>query len=213
MNKKILYLHGFASSGASGTVEILRKEFLGTNDADRVTVIAPDIPVDPVEALPFVKNMARTEQPTLIVGTSMGAMYAQQLHGFERICVNPSFSLSKKYDILHVGKHKWLNRRADGALEFHVTKEIIRNFEEMERHQFEGIDEVDRIFCHGLFGDEDTIGFPWREEFERHYPGMSRVFHGGHRMNADIVRHVLIPFIRELKIFTMEVDCRNERQM
>ena len=30
--------------------------------------------------------------------------------------------------------------------------------------------------------------------------GMSRVFHGGHRMNAEIVRSTLIPFIRELAV-------------
>lgn len=201
MDKKILYLHGFASSGASGTVEILRREFLGTCAEDRVSVIAPDIPVDPKEALPFIKDVALREQPKLIVGTSMGAMYAQQLHGFERICVNPSFALSKKFDVLYVGKHKWLNRRRDGEMEFHVTKEVIRHFEEMEAVQFQGIDEVDRFFCHGLFGDEDEIGLPWREEFERHYPGMTKLFHGGHRMNAEVVRHVLIPFIRTLKCF------------
>lgn len=198
MERKILYLHGFGSSGASGTVEILRKEFLGTGPHDRIKVIAPDIPVDPAEALPFIKAIAECEQPRLIIGTSMGAMYAQQLHGFERICVNPSFMISKKYDILFVGKHKWLNKRKDGVTEFHITKEIIRHFAEMEEHQFDGIDEVDQIFCHGLFGDEDEIALPWIEEFEKHYPGMSRKFHGGHRMNADIVHHVLIPFIREL---------------
>ena len=144
MSKKILYLHGFASSGASGTVEILRKEFLGTNESDRVTVIAPDIPVDPADALPMLRRLAKDEQPTLIIGTSMGAMYAQQLRGFERICVNPSFAISKKFDILYVGKHKWLNRRKDGETEFHVTKETIRNFQLMEQHQFDGEDEVDR---------------------------------------------------------------------
>lgn len=199
--KKLLYLHGFGSSGASGTVEILRKEFLGTNADNRVQVIAPDIPVDPAEALPFIAALAEKEQPDLIVGTSMGAMYAQQLHGFERICVNPCFAISKKYDILFVGKHKWLNRRKDGATEFHVTKQIIANFAEMESRQFDGIDEVDRIFCHGLFGDEDDLCKCWIGEFERHYPGMSHTFHGGHRMNADMVHQVLIPFIRGLKIF------------
>lgn len=201
MSRSILYLHGFASSGASGTVEILRKEFLGTGPHDRVTVTAPDLPVDPAEALPMIRALAEKEQPSLVVGTSMGAIYAQQLRGFERICVNPCFELSKKYDILYVGKHKWLNRRRDGALEFHVTKDVVRHFQEMEAVQFDGIDEVDRIFCHGLFGSEDPICFSYREEFERHYPGMSRVFAGGHRMNADIVHGVLIPFIRELRPF------------
>ena len=45
--RKILYLHGFGSSGASGTVELLRREFWGADAAHRVSVIAPDIPVDP----------------------------------------------------------------------------------------------------------------------------------------------------------------------
>ena len=198
--KKLLYLHGFASSGASGTVDVLRRAFLGTGPDDRVEVIAPDIPVNPADALPMLKALAAREQPALVVGTSMGAMYAQQLHGFERICVNPSFALSKKYDILSVGKHKWLNRRRDGALEFHVTKETVRQFQEMEAVQFDGIDEVDRLFCHGLFGDEDDLSMPWRETFERHYPGMSRVFSGGHRLNAEAVHRTLVPFILELGV-------------
>ena len=56
-SREILYLHGFASSGASGTVEILRKEFLGTGAHDRVKVVAPDIPVDPAEALPMLRAL------------------------------------------------------------------------------------------------------------------------------------------------------------
>lgn len=199
--RKILYLHGFASSGSSGTVEILRKEFLGTSAVDRVTVVAPDLPVDPSEAMPLIRALAEKEQPALVIGTSLGACYAQQLRGFERICVNPCFGFSKKYDLLHVGKYKWLNKRRDDALEFHVYKETIAHFAEMEAHQFDGLDEIDQIFCHGLFGDEDPICFTYRETFERHYPGMSRVFHGGHRMNAELVHGVLIPFIHELKPF------------
>ena len=146
--KRILYLHGFASSGASGTVELLRREFWERTDpAHRAVVTAPDIPVDPLEAWPMLEALAYDEMPDLIVGTSMGAWYAQQLHGFLRICVNPSFWLSKKYDILHVGKHKWLNRRKDGATEFHVKKETIEHFQEMEEHQFDGVTDDDRTLA------------------------------------------------------------------
>ena len=196
--KKILYLHGFASSGSSGTVGLLRREYWERRTTDRVAVVAPDIPVDPAEALPMLKALAEKERPTLIVGTSMGGGYAQQLHGFPRICINPSFDLSKVYSVLSVGKHKWLNARRDGATEFHVTKETIAHFREMEARQFEGIDEADRSLCHGLFGTHDEILRPDnRETFDRHYPGMRRMFEGGHRMNDETVNHVLIPFIRE----------------
>jgi predicted esterase YcpF (UPF0227 family) len=200
--KKILYLHGFGSSGASGTVELLWREFWDRVDAaHRATVVAPDIPLDPLEAMPLLETIAFDEMPDLVVGTSMGGCYAQQLHGFTRICVNPSFWLSKKYDVLYVGKHKWLNRRKDGETEFHVTKETVAHFQEAEAHQFDGVTDDDRMLCHGLFGDEDTIlSAETRPLFEQHYPGMSRVFSGGHRMNAEVVTHTLLPFIRELNV-------------
>ena len=90
--KSILYLHGFGSSGASGTVDLLRRAFGDRADeAHRAVVVAPDIPLDPLAALPMLKELASDEKPDLIVGTSMGGFYAQQLHGFTRICVNPSF--------------------------------------------------------------------------------------------------------------------------
>ena len=200
--KKILYLHGFGSSGASGTVDLLRREFWEKAEvAHRAAVVAPDIPLDPLVAFPMLEALAFEEMPDLIVGTSMGGFYAQQLHGFTRICVNPSFWMSKKYDLLHVGKHKWLNRRKDGETEFHVTKETIAHFQEMEARQFEGVTDDDRTLCHGLFGDEDTLlAAQTRPVFEQHYPGMAHVFPGGHRMNAQVVTHVLLPYIKSRSV-------------
>ncbi len=146
----------------------------------------------------MLEALAYDEMPDLVVGTSMGGMYAQQLRGFLRICVNPSLALARRHDVLSVGKHKWLNERKDGATEFHVTKEIVAHFREMEERQFDGLDDADRLLCHGLFGDEDEMGRETRPLFEAHYPGMAHVFHGGHRMNADIVTGVLLPYIRSL---------------
>ena len=85
---KIIYFHGFGSSHASGTVEILRREL------PEDEIVAPDIPVDPVEALPYLKDFCAQEQPDLIVGTSMGGMYAQQMRSYRRILVNPAFNMS-----------------------------------------------------------------------------------------------------------------------
>ncbi len=197
--RKIIYLHGFGSSGASGTAALLRRAFMSARDGERVQVLSPDIPVDPAEALPMIRELTARENPDLVVGTSLGGTYAQQLRGVERICVNPSFGLSKLYSILHVGKYKWLNERRDGAREFHVYKETIAHFAEMEAHQFDGCDEVDALFCHGLFGLKDDLTAPDRAIFESHYPGMTRTFEGGHRLNADLVRSHLLPYIRDVK--------------
>ena len=200
--KKLLYLHGFGSSGASGTVALLRREFWdNAAPAHRAVVIAPDIPLDPLVAAKTLEEIAYDEMPDLIVGTSMGGMYAQMLHGFVRICVNPSFWISKKYDVLYVGKHKWLNRRKDGATEFHVTKETIAHFQELEARQFDDVTDDDRMLCHGLFGDADElVGPESRAVFELHYPGMVHSFPGGHRMNAQVVANTLLPYIRSLNI-------------
>lgn len=52
MKKSILYLHGFASSGASGTVDLLRKAFWHPERGEEVSIIAPDLPVDPEVGYP-----------------------------------------------------------------------------------------------------------------------------------------------------------------
>ena len=41
----------------------------------------------------MLRKMADNEQPNLIIGTSMGGMYTEMLHGFDRILVNPAFAM------------------------------------------------------------------------------------------------------------------------
>ena len=60
-----------------------------------VQVLSPDVPTDPMEAIMFLKSLVATEQPNLIVATSMGALYAEQLKGVPRILVNPSFHMAR----------------------------------------------------------------------------------------------------------------------
>ena len=99
--EKLMYLHGFGSSAASGTVKTLR-EFLPDFD-----VVAPDIPVDRAEALPFLRGLWRSGVPDVVVGTNRGGMYAQQMRGYNRICVNPAFEMSKKSKMLTGGTHEY----------------------------------------------------------------------------------------------------------
>lgn len=59
----------------------------------RATVLAPDLPVHPAEAMALLKETVESERPDLIIGTSMGGMYTEMLYGFDRICVNPAFEM------------------------------------------------------------------------------------------------------------------------
>ena len=87
LTKTIVYLHGFGSSGQSRTVKHLRMIM------PEYKVLAPDIPVNPAEALPFLKNYCKENKPDLVIGTSMGGMYAMQMYEFKRICANPALRM------------------------------------------------------------------------------------------------------------------------
>lgn len=189
--KKIVYFHGFASSGASGSVLLLRKHFI----TDRI--LAPDIPLDPAEALPFLRDFCSKEQPDLIVGSSMGGMYAQQMRGFLRICVNPAFEMSKMYNVMRIGTFEWACKRQDGEKKGHITKDIIAHLKEMEAHQWDGITPEEKQLCYGLFGTQDDRVKGGYEIFTAHYPNAYR-FEGGHRLNDDIMKTAVEPLIRKL---------------
>lgn len=188
--KKLVYLHGFGSSAASDTVKTL-KELLPEFD-----VVAPDIPVDPAEALPFLRGLCMNEVPDVIVGTSMGGMYAQQMRGYKRICVNPAFEMSEKSEVLRVGTYEYFTPRKDGAAHFEITPEIMRHHAEMEEHQFDGITGEDSRQVWGLFADNDRQ-VDGKAIFMEHYNQVVH-FHGGHRMDGVVIRTVLVPLIREI---------------
>ena len=188
----MMYVHGFASSGSSGTVMALRKHMTGWE------VIAPDLPVDPFEALGLLRNIVATENPEIVVGTSMGGMYTQQLWGVPRIVVNPSFEMSRSLLFGKMGRNKYMSKRKDGATEFRIDKAVVERFKLMEKEQFSGINEQEKQLVIGLFGDKDPV-----VQFQ---PLMSslygeercRWFRGEHRLNDKVVDKVLLPLIMEM---------------
>lgn len=188
---KLIYLHGFGSSGASGTVEILRK--LLPEDE----IIAPDIPIDPLEALPFLQQLCAEEQPDIVLGTSMGGMYAHQMKGFYRICVNPALNMSTASGVMKTGVHKFFNRRKDNQKEFRVTRELIQHHNMIERQQFKNITDDDKAKCYGLFGINDPVVKTY-DLFRKHYPNATR-FEGEHQLNEKSLRKAVIPLINEIR--------------
>ncbi|MEE0520505.1 MAG: YqiA/YcfP family alpha/beta fold hydrolase [Bacteroidaceae bacterium] len=191
---KIVYFHGFGSSHASGTVEILRREL--PDD----TVAAPDIPVDPAEALPYLRQFCADEQPDLIIGTSMGGMYAQQMRSFRRILVNPAFNMSTMSKGLKTGEHKFYSGRYDGAKTFKITKDIITHHNQMERQQFKGITAAERETCWCLVGLHDTTVTNAEAVFKKNYLADHLIrFDGEHQLNDKVIKKVLLPLIEQMR--------------
>ena len=159
--KTIIFLHGFGSSGTTQTVDYLRKKLPG------IEVISPDIPLLQEEALKMLNELCTDLKPNLIIGTSMGAMYAQQLHNNKKILVNPAFHVS---EIMrnNLGKNKWLHPRYDGQTEFVITEGLCDLYQKMEESQFEGITEYDKEYTYAFFGTQDTLVNGY-EEYMKYY--------------------------------------------
>lgn len=188
--KKILYVHGFSSSGQSGTVVKIREMLPGA------TVVAPDLPLHPAEAMDLLHHTCETENPDLIIGTSMGGMYAEMLYGYDRILVNPAFQMGDtmlKHGML--GKNTFLNPRQDGVQKFIVTKALVEEYKEITAKCFAGVtEEESRDRVYGLFGDEDPVVHT-RDLFSQHYRNAIS-FHGEHRMNDKILLHSVLPVVQ-----------------
>ena len=189
--KTVVYLHGFGSSGQSGTVSHLRKLLPDYN------VLAPDIPVNPEEALIFLRNYCKRFKPDLIIGTSMGAMYAMQMYDYRRICVNPALRMSELTDILKPGTFDYFQPTADGRTQFTITDDTIQQFRDMEAHLYDGLSDENRRQCWGFFGDEDTT-VNCKSEFLRHFFPNVQEFHGGHRMTNKTLEKSILPFAKML---------------
>ena len=188
-DKTLLYVHGFASSGQSGTVTRLSTVMPNTR------VVAPDLPIHPQEALELLHRLCKEEQPDLIVGTSMGGMYAEQLYGYDRICVNPAMEMGETMRAHGMtGTQQFQNPRQDGIQEFYVDKALVKEYRDASEQRFAGVDDDERRRVFGLFGDEDTTVNTF-DMFHAVYP-QALHFHGEHRMNDQSFMHSVVPVIR-----------------
>lgn len=188
--KTVMYVHGFGSSGQSGTVHRLRTVLPSAR------VIAPDLPIHPDEALSLLRKICNEEKPSLIIGTSMGGMYTEMLYGFDRICINPAFGIAETMQSHGLtGKQQFFSPRQDGVQEFYVDKPLVKEYRQISEGNFLGADDTDeqqRVF--GLFGDQDPLVHTY-DLFCQHYTQAIR-FHGEHRMDDHSFMHAVLPVIR-----------------
>ena len=192
--KKVLYLHGFASAGSTGTATTMRNLLYGRD----VMVQSPDIPVSPLQAQQMLSDLVQAEQPDLIVATSMGAMYAEQLRGIPRILVNPSFHMARLLTFRGLGRREFRNKRQDGATDFKVDKPLISEFQQVEKCSFQGITPQEKQLVWGLFGTQDKL-VNCQADFKKNYgTGQMRLFEGEHFLNDKVLSRVVLPLVEQI---------------
>ena len=187
--KKVMYVHGFGSSAQTGTVTRLRKVLC------QATVIAEDMPLHPQEAIDLLHRICDEQQPDLIIGTSMGGMYTEQLYGFDRIVINPAFRIGDTM-VEHgmTGAQTYFNPRKDGVQKFYVDNNLVKEYKRISGQCFSHVDDEERRRVWGLFGDADTTVDTF-DLFREHYPTAIH-YHGEHRVDERSYMHAVMPVIR-----------------
>ena len=188
-NRKLLYIHGLSSSGNSSTAKNLAQLL------PDVEVIAPDLPINPVEAIRLLQKICKSELPDIIIGTSMGGMFAQQLHGYKKILVNPAFHVSE-FLRKNIGIQPFLNSRIDGATTYEITNLLCDKYLKIESNQFEGITLFDRGNTFALFGEKDEL-VNCQKEYLQYYE-IVEWFSGTHRLTINDVQDVVVPLVKRI---------------
>ena len=201
MKKKILFLHGFYASGSCVPAQALKETFDG-----KATILTPDLPLHPADAFRFIRAICDQEKPDILVGNSCGSFYAQMISsivGISALLGNPHFKMS---DFLRerIGNHQYKSPRANGIQDFTIDKQLVREFEEMEAHQFDNCNIYNKERVWGIFGEEDTLAH-FEPLFLEHYTH-SFHFPGGHTPTAEQFKTWYCPLIEK-----MMIDIINEK--
>lgn len=189
-NNVLAYFHGLGSSGSSSTVTRLRRLM------PELEIIAPDIPLSPAAALPYLTRLCIDTRPTLVMGTSMGAMYAQQIHGIPKLLVNPAFHVSNTLQQMIGASFPFFSQRKDGIKTYTVTPGIVDEMKQIEKTQWDNITPYDITHTMALFGTRDDV-VDCRDEYLARYISM-REIDCGHRIEPAVLSDVIVPLIRDL---------------
>ena len=191
--KKILFLHGFFSSGSCGIAQALGRYF-----GDRAEVVAPDLPRYPEDAIRLIRSVIDRERPDVLMGNSCGAFYLQMvapLVGIPALLGNPHFEMSQ-FLRQRIGVHRYKWPRRDGMQEFEIDQPLVEAFEQMERVQFRccSLYYSDKVW--GIFGEQDPVAH-YESEFRKHY---SNVFHfpGSHTPSEQETAAYHAPLLERL---------------
>ena len=191
--KKILFLHGFFASGNCDLASTLRHEL-----CDVATLLSPDLPLTPHDALEKIYRLCQTEKPDLLVGNSCGAFYAQivsQRTLLPALLGNPHFEMTN-FLRQRLGEHKYKSPRANAQQNFTITPALVNAFSKLESEQFVSIPQSQGERVWGLFGEKDTLAH-YEPLFLQHYTH-SFHFPGNHTPTAEEVVKWYVPLIRKL---------------
>lgn len=195
---KILYLHGLGSTGKKSKVYESLCTLYDFKEDD--TLEAPELPIDPYEAIGVVKHYYREYKPDLVIASSLGAFYALQFCGAYKILINPALKpVENILSGIGWGRHSVVNEREDGVKEYEINKDFINKLMTLENNFYANILDMEiRHESYALLSSKDELFNnidTWNTNF---YTNHAKLIDSKHRFNKDNVRDYLIPLIKEV---------------
>lgn len=190
----ILYVHGIGSNGKGNTVRLMKQYFTEHN------VYSFDIPFDPDEAINFIKNKCVELDINVIVGTSLGGFYTMQIHGYQKILINPAIeAFNTVKNIIGMGTHDYLGEREDGIQKYTIDSVFIEKLKDQFNTYSNNMDEELRKETYALFGNNDEV-CDFRKEFQDIY-GTAQFWTAdfGHRLTENIFKNNFIPIFERVE--------------
>lgn len=161
--KKLLFLYDVVSARPTLTAEDFK------NALPDVEVISLDGLLPSEDALTAVRQLCGEEKPDVIVGEGIGGLLAQQMHGYYKVLINPSFFLPNGMD---------------------------SNNGDFISRQFVGVTDFDRENTYAFFNDEDARLIDYDLYHERYPIGVHYPSDKG--FEPKYVMKLIVPLINEL---------------
>lgn len=189
MMKRLLYIHGFASSPESKKAQET-KQWLATHRPD-IDLILPQLSVHPAEAFIQLKYLSEQIEPMGLIGSSLGGFYATVLNqrfGYPAVLVNPCVYPSKLLDAFIGDNVFWHNDQ-----HFKFTEKDLVALKTLEG----GVDRnPDDLWLMVQTGDE-TLDY--RDAVERYPKSPALIEQGGDHSFINYADHLpnIIKFLEK----------------
>lgn len=189
--KKLLYVHGLGGSGDGRFATILR------NNIDDCVVDAPEIPINPKEALEFVRDIISKNDYDLVIGSSLGAYYLMYC-GYmpKKFLVNPAVKAGEYIEnFVGKGVQKFNSVRNKGEEEYIIDDEFISELKDMEY----SFDEEDRLGIRCIVSVDDELFGKQNSEncIKKFHERNVSIMHSSHRVEDEVIINEIIPKIKD----------------
>lgn len=126
----VIYIHGFLSGANSSTAQKLK-----ALKGDRFNILTPEVNGAPENSLKVINNLIQETKPAIIIGSSMGGLYALACDSGETplLLVNPLLTPVENITERFLNKTMpYHSKRLDGATEETITNRELAQFAEIE---------------------------------------------------------------------------------